>query len=37
MNKIELAEKISEKVGLPKAQIEHILDTFVDITINTLK
>lgn len=37
MNKIELADKIAEKVGLPKAQVEHILDTFVDITINTLK
>lgn len=37
MNKTELAEKISEKVGLPKAQVEHILNTFVDITINTLK
>jgi DNA-binding protein HU-beta len=37
MNKIELADKISEKVGLPKAQVEHILNTFVDVTIDTLK
>lgn len=37
MNKLELAEKISGKVGLPKAQVEHILNTFVDIVIDTLK
>ena len=37
MNKVELADKIAEKVGLPKAQVEHILNTFVDFTISTLK
>ena len=37
MNKIELADKISEKVGLPKAQVENILNTFVDVIIDTLK
>ena len=37
MNKIELAEKISEKVGLTKSQVESVLNTFVDVTINTLK
>lgn len=38
MNKIELAEKIAEKIeGVSKSQVENVLKTFVDITINTLK
>lgn len=37
MNKIELAEKISEKVSLTKSQVESVLNAFVDVTINTLK
>lgn len=37
MNKIQLAEKISEKVGIPKSQVEQVLNSFVDVTIDTLK
>jgi len=37
MNKIALADKISEKVGLSKAQVEQVLNYFVDVTIDTLK
>jgi DNA-binding protein HU-beta len=37
MNKQELADKISDKVGVTKAQVEQILNSFVDITINTLR
>ncbi|OGY43471.1 MAG: hypothetical protein A3B89_00190 [Candidatus Buchananbacteria bacterium RIFCSPHIGHO2_02_FULL_40_13] len=37
MNKVELADKIAEKIGLSKNQVEDVLNAFVDITINTLK
>lgn len=37
MNKVELSEKIAEKVGLTKKQIEDVLDAFEDITIGALK
>jgi len=37
MNKIELADKIGEKVGIQRAQAEQVLNAFVDITIDTLK
>lgn len=37
MNKAELIEKIAEKIGAPKKQVEDTLDTFEEITIGTLK
>lgn len=37
MNKLELAEKISEKTGITKNQAEAVIEAFTDITINTLK
>lgn len=37
MNKVELSEKIAEKVGLTKRQIEDVMDAFEDITIEALK
>jgi DNA-binding protein HU-beta len=37
MNKVELAEKIAERVGLAKSQAEAVLEAFTDITIETLK
>lgn len=37
MNKSELAEKISERLGLTKKQAEDVLETFVDLTMETLK
>ena len=36
MNKIELADKIGEKVGIQRAQAEQVLNAFVDITIDFL-
>ena len=37
MNKLELADKISKKVNLSKAQVEQVLNAFVDVTIDTLE
>lgn len=37
MNKVELAEKIAEKVGLTKKQTEDVLDAFQDVTTAALK
>lgn len=37
MNKVELAEKIADKIGITKAQAEEAINTFVQITIETLK
>ncbi len=37
MNKAELAEKIAQKVGLTKKQVEDVLETFQEITMETLK
>ena len=38
MNKMELADKIAEKVtGLTKAQAEEVINAFVAITMETMK
>jgi DNA-binding protein HU-beta len=37
MTKLEMVDKISESVTLPKNEIEKILDQFVAVTQNTLK
>lgn len=37
VNKTELAEKIAEKTGLTKQQVEGALDAFESVTIETLK
>ncbi|MBI4281175.1 HU family DNA-binding protein [Candidatus Uhrbacteria bacterium] len=37
MNKAELANKIAERVGITKKQAEDVLESFVEITIQTLK
>jgi DNA-binding protein HU-beta len=38
MNKSELSEKISERLGgLNKAQVESVIDGFIDITTSELK
>jgi DNA-binding protein HU-beta len=37
MNKAELSEKIAEKVGLNKKQVEDMLNAFEAITVETLK
>lgn len=37
MNKVELAEKIAERVGLTKKQTEDILEAFQDVVTNALK
>jgi DNA-binding protein HU-beta len=37
MNKAELAEQIANKVGLPKKQVEEVLENFEELVINTLK
>ncbi len=37
MNKAELSDKIAEKVGLSKKQVEDVLEAFEAITIETLK
>lgn len=36
MNKIELAEKIADKVGISKNQAEEAMNSFVDVTIDAL-
>ncbi|MBI2984094.1 MAG: HU family DNA-binding protein [Candidatus Kerfeldbacteria bacterium] len=37
MNKIELAEKMAEKLGVTKKQAEDMLNTFEEIVTETLK
>lgn len=37
MNKAELAEQIANKIGLPKKQVEEVLENFEELVINTLK
>ena len=37
MNKVELSEKVSVKVGLTKKQVEDTLDALLDTIIETLK
>jgi len=37
MNKIELAEKVAEKIGVTKKQAEDMLNAFEEVTTNTLK
>lgn len=37
MNKIELAEKVAEKIGVTKKQAEDMLNSFEDIVTSTLK
>ncbi len=37
MNKAELSEKLAEKVGLTKKQVEDLLNAFEDTVITTLK
>jgi len=37
MNKAELIEAISEKVGIPKKEVEDVLDTMTDTIISKLK
>lgn len=37
MNKVQMADKISERVGITKAQAEEALNTFTAVTIDTLK
>lgn len=37
MNKIELAEKMSEKLGVTKKQAEDMLNTFEDVVTSTLQ
>lgn len=37
MNKIELAEKVAEKIGVTKKQAEDMLNAFEDVVTSTLK
>lgn len=37
MNKVQLSEVISEKVGLTQKQVEAVLEAFVDTVIKTLR
>jgi len=37
MNKAELIEKIAEKTGLTKKQVEDVIESFENITTETLK
>ncbi|MFH1597797.1 MAG: HU family DNA-binding protein [Patescibacteria group bacterium] len=37
MNKAELADRIAEKAGLSKKQVEDVLDSFEQIVMDTLK
>lgn len=37
MNKVELAAKIADRVGVTKKQAEDMLEAFTDITTQTLK
>lgn len=37
MNKVELAEAISSKVGAPRKQIEDVLEAFEEVVTQTIK
>jgi DNA-binding protein HU-beta len=37
MNKAELVEVISEKAGLPKKEVEDVIDSMTDTIVNKLK
>lgn len=37
MNKAELSEKIAERVGITKKQVEDVFDAFEELVINALK
>lgn len=37
MNKAELAEKLVEKTGLPKQQVENLVDSLLETITQTLK
>lgn len=37
MNKVELSEKISEKIGVTKKQVEDMLHAFEEVVISTLQ
>ncbi|OGY85094.1 MAG: hypothetical protein A3F54_02380 [Candidatus Kerfeldbacteria bacterium RIFCSPHIGHO2_12_FULL_48_17] len=37
MNKAELLEKLAEKAGMPKKQVEHLLEKFQELVIETLR
>jgi DNA-binding protein HU-beta len=37
MNKVELSEKISEKLGITKKQVEDMLNAFEEVVISTLQ
>lgn len=37
MNKVELSEKISEKLGVTKKQVEDMLNAFEEVVISTLQ
>lgn len=37
MNKVELAEKVAEKIGVTKKQAEDMLNAFEDVVTSTLK
>ncbi|MFH1767367.1 MAG: HU family DNA-binding protein [Patescibacteria group bacterium] len=37
MNKVGLAEKLVEKTGLPKQQVENLIDSMLEIITQTLK
>lgn len=37
MNKAELVSKLSEQVGLPKKQVEELVESFTELVTKTLK
>ncbi len=37
MNKIEFIQKLSDKSGISKKETEHLINTMVDLIIDTLK
>jgi len=37
MNKAELVSRIAEKLSIPKKQAEDVIETYVDIVMETLK
>ncbi|MBI2037567.1 MAG: HU family DNA-binding protein [Candidatus Magasanikbacteria bacterium] len=37
MNKADLAQKVSEKLNLPKRQVEDTLNTLLDVVVEQLK
>lgn len=36
MNKAELLDKLAEKTGMPKKQVEHVLEKFQELVVETL-